>query len=199
MWGRKVEQNEYPTSVPVDLLEEDDLEEPGTTDLLTYRELIFKSPVYRWLVSTLRREFHISRAEVDVMTHIRTTVLQCLPSTHRISRKTSTETYTVGFLTHWDPLKFFIEQEYGTSPDKALPHALTLTASSDSYVQCLPCLNYVRQIWPITGDGFIDFVKNILRDPRAVHECKALRLYHLANIATDVSVLALTLHGRSVA
>jgi hypothetical protein len=175
MWEQRAEYDEEPpTNPPVDLLEEYDLEEPDTTDVLAYRELIFKSPAYQWLVATLRREFYVSPAEQDDMTQIRTTVLQCLPPTRRMSRKTSSETYTVGFHVNWDPLKFFVEQEYGISPDKALLRALTLTATSDSHVQCLPCLNYLRQMWPFTGDGFIEFISGVLRDPSVVNNCKTL-------------------------
>lgn len=172
MWEQRADYDEPPTNPTADLLEGYDLEEPSTTDVLAYRELIFESPVYRWLVATLRRELYVSPAEPDVMTQIRTLVLQCLPSTHRISRKKSSESYTAGFHVNWDRLKSFAEQGDGISLDKALLHALTLTATSDCHVQCLPCLNYLRQLWPFTADGFIEFISGVLRNLFTIHECK---------------------------
>lgn len=176
MWVQSTKYDELLTNPPEDdpSEEEDDLEEPETTDLLAYRELIFESQAYRWLVTTLRREFYISTADPDAMAHIRTTVLQCLPPTRRVSRKVSPETYTVSFHASWDALKFFTEQEYGISPEEALLCALTLTAASDSYAQCLPCLNYFRQMWPVTGEGFINFISSVVGNPSAANKCKIL-------------------------
>lgn len=198
MWGQRAEYvEEPPTERPADLAEYD-LEEPAGTDMLLYRELIFTSPAYQWLVAVLRREFYVSPAEQDIMTQIRTTVLQSLPSTHRLSRRASSQTYLANFHMNWEPLKSIAEQEYGISLDKALLRALTLTATSDCHVQCLPCLNYIRQMWPFTGDGLIKLISGVLRDPSTANECKSLSFVIPARNCISFSMPALTLDCRSI-
>jgi hypothetical protein len=199
MWDKRTEYNVEPSTYPPnDESEEYDLEASNATDVeasaaaddeasaaadaeastatdvLAYREIIFTSPVYQWLLAILRREFYVSPAEQDCVTEIRKTVLHHLPSTHRVSRKKSSESYTVGFHMNWDPLKFFTEQEYRISADKTLLRALTFTAASDSHAQCLPCLNYLRQMWPSTGESFIEFISAVLRNPSVVNRGKTL-------------------------
>ena len=186
MWEERTEYGEPPLEPPLEeygstetegIDGQDDWEETKMPDVPDYQEVVFSSSAYEWLIANLRREFFLSFPAEDVMARIRQTVIQCLSSKQRISRKaTSLDPYSVAFHVDWEPLPFFEQQEYGISHDKAVLHALTLTASSEHNVQCLPCFDYVRQVWPFTADGFAEFISGVLGNPRIDHECKTPRI-----------------------
>jgi hypothetical protein len=192
MCVQTTKDDEAPAKPPI-CLEEGNLKEPNIDEVL-FRELVFGSPAYQWLIATLQREFYVSAAEQDVMAQIRSTVLQYLPSQH-ISGKTSSNSYMVGFHLNWDPLNFSVEQEAGIPLEKALLRVLTLTATSGSHVQCIPCLNYLRQVWPFTSTRFVKFISDILRNPSRIHKCKVPSLTTSSDSLYRVATM-LTLNGR---
>jgi hypothetical protein len=92
--------------------EQEENEEAIMPQLLEYKGFIFEAPAYKWLLASIRREFLLTPAEPNVMGSIRKAIVTSLPSSHKISRKTSAAAYKVTFVVRWNPLAFVNEQEY---------------------------------------------------------------------------------------
>lgn len=182
-WYQNLEGSEY--DVPVDSFAVDDMmsqnfneeaeeenEEIHTLELLAYRDFIFKSSAYEWLLASLRREILLTPAEPNCMDTIRRKIIESLPKFHKFSRKQSTEAYKITFGIEWDPLAFIREQGYREVPDKAIEIAITLTGSAKD-AQALSCAQYLCQTWPLAGEHIIQLVKDVVRSrPGHRHTCK---------------------------
>jgi hypothetical protein len=152
--------------------EEEEKEEAIMPELLTYRDFISKTPAYEWLLASLHRESLMAPAEPNSMGTIRRKIIYSLPSSHKISRKKSAETYKVTFRVEWDPMTFIREQEYSVEPDEAVEIAITLTGSTKD-AQALTCAQYLCQTWPSAGEHTIRLVKNVVRSgPGHQHTCR---------------------------
>ena len=173
MWSERTDYDEPPEEDKLDLIDHED-DESGPIDTVAYRKLIFSSPAYNWLVTTLRKEFYLLHSKNDTMARIRADIIKHIPTTQRVSRKMPLETHKTRFHAKWNPVQYFVEQGYDLPIDEALPHALTLTAVSYDLVQCLPCLSYLSQTWPFTGALFIKFFSRVLRHPSEVVSCTGI-------------------------
>ena len=174
-WHQNLENPEGDPSPEPDITQESD-EEAEEEELLAYRDFIFKAPTYEWLLASLRREFNLAPAEPNFMEAIRRTIINSLPSSHKVSRKKSAEAYKMTFRIEWDPLAFVKEQEYREEPDEAVEIAITLTGSAKD-AQALTCAQYLCQTWPSAGEYIIRLVKDVVRSgPSHQHTCKFLGL-----------------------
>jgi hypothetical protein len=147
-------------------------EEANMPKLIVYRDFISKSPTYKWLLTSLRREFLLTPVEPNTMEAIRRKIINFLPSGHKVSRKESAEAYKMTFEIKWDPLAFVKEQEYREEPDEAVERVITLTGSAKD-AQALTCAQYLCQTWPLSREHTIRLIKDVVRSaPSHRHTCK---------------------------
>ncbi|EGX53749.1 hypothetical protein AOL_s00004g408 [Orbilia oligospora ATCC 24927] len=139
--------------------ENDDLNDHST---LAYREFIFKSPAFDWLVGSLRRDRFLIPTEPNSMEAIARHIIGSLPSSRKISKGRSAEAFKVTFTMDWKPLIFVEEQEYQDEPGEAIERAITITGTKKD-AQALTCAEYLSQTWPATGKRILELVKDVIR------------------------------------
>ncbi|KAL3252159.1 hypothetical protein ABHI18_010239 [Aspergillus niger] len=151
-----------------DILIEDDENLP---EHATYRKLITGSPVYEWLLGSLRRKLQLHPAEPNVQDAIRDRILKTLPSSRRVSRYDQPTVYQVVYLLKWDPVSFIAEQEYDISKEGFLGKIITITGTSQD-AQAMTCLQYLHQTWHSYGANILQLVEAALVDERGYeHRC----------------------------
>ncbi|BCS08063.1 hypothetical protein ALUC_20433A [Aspergillus luchuensis] len=148
--------------------------EDGDENLPEHTEfwrLITSSPVYEWLLGSLRRKLHLQPAEPNVQDAIRDRVLETLPSSRRVSRYDQPTIYQVVFRLNWDPASFIAEQEYDISREGFLGKIITITGS-DQDAQAMTCLQYLQQTWHSYGADILQLVEATLLSERDYkHSC----------------------------
>ncbi|KAK6502518.1 hypothetical protein TWF506_003099 [Arthrobotrys conoides] len=180
-WSERVEfwheRLEYPLLPHQDSIVEEQTEGEAVQEeevdhlALLYRDFIFKTPAFEWLVGILRRDVLLTPAEPNYMETIRKTIIESLPSSRRISKHKSAETFRVIFMTCWKPLTFISEQDYEDGPGEAIERAITLTGSVED-AQVLACGEYLCQTWPSTGKYIMQLIKDVVHSaPGALHTC----------------------------
>ncbi|TPR11848.1 Fungal specific transcription factor domain family protein [Aspergillus niger] len=151
-----------------DILIENDENLP---EYATYRKLITGSPVYEWLLGSLRRKLQLHPAEPNVQDAIRDRILKTLPSSRRVSRYDQPTVYQVVYLLKWDPVSFIAEQEYDISKEGFLGKIITITGTSQD-AQAMTCLQYLHQTWHSYGANILQLVEAALVDERGYeHRC----------------------------
>lgn len=178
LWETSLEDsaNEWDDGNPIEDLDQSDrfMNQNSDEDIMSlavYREFIFNCPAYEWLILNLRKEVLLTHSEPNHMGSIREIITESLPSTRKISRKKSPESYKMTFEVDWDPLAFLEKQMYDISPPEALERSITLTGSIQSS-QALPCTAYLSQTWPLTGEYTMRLVKDaVLSGPGRQHSC----------------------------
>ncbi|KAF3905765.1 hypothetical protein AA313_de0203376 [Arthrobotrys entomopaga] len=150
--------------------EDEDLELDQST--LAYRDFIFKTPAFEWLVASLRRDVLLETTEPNSMETIRKEIIRSLPSSRRVSKMKSAEAFKVIYMTGWDPFLFLTEQQYKDEDGpEAIMRAITLTGSTDD-AQALTCAQYIRQTWPLNGKHIVWLINDVVRGgPRSQHTC----------------------------
>ncbi|OGM48282.1 hypothetical protein ABOM_002156 [Aspergillus bombycis] len=149
-------------------MEDDDKDLPG---LETYRKLIIDSPVYKWLLASLRRELDLHPAEPNAREAIRKRILYSLPSSRIVSRYDQPTIYQVKFTLNWDLMAFVKEQEYDISKEGFLGRIITITGTRKN-AQALTCLQYLHQTWQSFGASILQLVEATLLDgPGYKHRC----------------------------
>lgn len=138
--------------------------------LHVYSDHLASGDAYQWLLTRLQREIdHVTIGESS-LDSIRQTILSSLPPVRKLSRKLPSPTCNANFHVDWDILNFFEEQGYPQPWEEALEHILTLTGSSwDAHA--LTCAQYMRQIWPGTGDALVEWLKKTIREGIGI-KCK---------------------------
>ncbi|GES56827.1 purine and uridine phosphorylase [Aspergillus terreus] len=149
-------------------IEDDDGELPG---LETYRMLIMDSPVYEWLLGSLRRELDLQPAEPNARDALRNRILDSLPSSRIVSRHDQPRIYQVKFTLNWDLTAFVKEQEYDTKEEGFLSRIITITGNRQD-AQAMTCLQYLHQTWQSFGTNILQLIEATLLDgPGYKHKC----------------------------
>ncbi|KAK6526081.1 hypothetical protein TWF281_011119 [Arthrobotrys megalospora] len=149
---------------------DNDDEEVGQLTL-AYRDFIFKTPAFEWLVGSLRRDVLLTPMEPNSMETIRNDIIGSLPSSRKVSKTKSAEAFRVIFTTNWKPLEFISDQGYKDEPGEAIESAITLTGTLMD-AQALTCTQYLSQTWPQTGKHIVQLLKDVLREePGSRHMC----------------------------
>ncbi len=167
------DDNIYPDEEPI--LEESDGQELADNVQL-YQDVIVMTPAYDWLIGTMQREAKLSRAIPDIMGKIRSDIIGALPSSYRVSRRTSSREYKAMFDLDWDPLSFIKGEQFAEPTDEALQFAITLTGSLDN-AQALTTTEYLSQTWS-TGIHMMQLLRNLVRDADHRTACGCPMLYH---------------------
>ncbi|KAI1395068.1 hypothetical protein F4819DRAFT_501317 [Hypoxylon fuscum] len=164
-WLPEVEDSNEPISESEILYdgtwdEESDHDDDPPPVLETYHQIVTHSSAYLWLQSILQREilFHIPR--IAYMGNISKAVFSH-EIFRRISRRARPPSCDIKYLVDWNPFAFFHSQDYGTTPSEALESVLTHTGNGDE-VEAVVCGDYIRRIWPQSGQAFLDLFRSIL-------------------------------------
>lgn len=152
-------------------------EESNMPELSAYKSFISNVASYEWLLSSLRRELFLAPAKPNIMKTIREKIITSMPSSHRLSRRSSAEAYIVTYVIQWNPLDFLDEQGYEQEPGEAIKGVITLTGSSED-AQALSCAQYLCQTWPSTGGHILQLIMDVVRaGPDSRQICKSPTLY----------------------
>jgi hypothetical protein len=155
---------------------DEDIEEISASNLSKYRDFIFQTPAYEWLLASLRKELVLAPAEPNYMEAIRRKITESLPACQRVSSRRSAQVHRIFLEINWDPLLFYIEQGYSEGLEDAIERAITLTGSAKD-AQALATVQYLCQTWPSSGNHIIRLVKDVLRSGRGnQHTCQCLSL-----------------------
>jgi hypothetical protein len=144
------------------LYEEDEKYLSNVPEPDEYSRFVCGDVGYEWLLDRLRREMLLSSQGQDAMGCIRDTILQAIPTSHRVSRKVSFQGCTVVYTVDWDPVAFLEEQDYSQPHASAISSAITLTGSIVD-AQAISCLGYMKQTWPHTGCHTVGLIQSLLR------------------------------------
>ncbi|KAI3316579.1 hypothetical protein HD806DRAFT_517189 [Xylariaceae sp. AK1471] len=128
---------------------------------IAYRNFVFHTEAYKWLLVGLLREFRLMSTEPNTIQTIRHTITYSLPSIHRVSRKRSLESCRVRFNLDWDPHAFFVQQQYTIRSAEVIDGVITVTGTSQD-AQAATCSEYMKQTWPVTGELTLQLVKQVL-------------------------------------
>ncbi|EPS43844.1 hypothetical protein H072_2168 [Dactylellina haptotyla CBS 200.50] len=161
--------------------QKDEDKETDQSRLYVYREFIFKSPHYEWLVKRLRAEAMLSPTQPDARKDIRRKIMECLPLPLRVSKKWHIDYLKLTFLSEWDPYEF-IALEHGSEmldgglAFEVFENAITITGTLKD-AQALTCGQYLCQTWPSIGRHILNLMKIVLSKGRTFYSHKIG--YHL--------------------
>jgi len=147
-------------------LESDDA---NSTELSLYRSLIFDSPAYEWLLSSLRNEMLLSSGNaeaVDGNESLTIRIAKNLP-TGVVSKRQPPIVYDIRYETAWDVAQFISSSVLKDAIDVALASNITIVSNSDHF-QAIPCLDYLRQTWPSSGESIMRLLQNVVVGERGV-------------------------------
>ena len=132
-------------------------------EVAIYRDLISDSPAFHWLLTSLKKEMSLSPAEPDVIGAIRRDILDSLKTSvpTKVSRKTSAVPYSALFDLDWNPIAFWLQQDYQGHPYEGIGKVITLSGSVEN-AQALTCERYVQQTWPSIGLDILDLVRSVM-------------------------------------
>jgi hypothetical protein len=140
-------------------------------ELVAYKNLISSSPVYEWLLGTIRRKLHLKPAAPNSQDTIRHRILDSLPSSRIVSRYDQPRIYQATFILNWDPIAFVREQEYDQSKPGFIGKIITVTGSSHD-AQAMTSLQYLHQTWHSYGASILQLVEaTLLNEPGCEYRC----------------------------
>ncbi|KAK0648714.1 hypothetical protein B0T16DRAFT_408654 [Cercophora newfieldiana] len=129
---------------------------PDETVSWSYRNLLFGSPPYEWLMATLRREIRTSGASPE--SKIRNRILEALPC-GEVSRHRPLRTHNVTFEVPWEAI---MEAGRGSG----LSYAEVRIDDGRSGHGSQPCvstvLSYARKRWPSCGEQVLSVIDQLL-------------------------------------
>lgn len=128
--------------------------------LQQYRDLVFASVAYRWLLGSLTTTVKLSVQGDDFRAALQSQISRCIGRKGRISRRRASDTYSMVFLADWDPKSFLRGQTANDTltMSRLLGEVPTLTGSV-SNAQILPSAEYLDQTWPSTGKSMLELLK----------------------------------------
>lgn len=144
--------NDKPAGVGDDYMIGEDLERLNI-------ELMLSSPALKRLSSRINSRLRLDYFNAHCLKGIKgaaDTLYQPSPRRWTWPRVLSIIPQSAIAVMNWHPEDFIAEQGYTYGPE-SLAKVLTITGSA-SQCQLLSCLDYARQVWPITGEDVIQTV-----------------------------------------
>ncbi|KAK3361110.1 hypothetical protein B0T24DRAFT_642350 [Lasiosphaeria ovina] len=139
-------------------VEEDDWVELSDSDLARI-DFTVKTTAFSWLTAAVQRTIRLDYSNTHVLSAVQTCVSSVLPQASG-SRALRPQSLRLELL--WDPRAFINEQGYDGA--SSLLTAVTISGSEDS-PQLLPCLQYVKQTWPLVGEPIMDAIASAAAKP----------------------------------
>ncbi|CAH0044839.1 unnamed protein product [Clonostachys solani] len=162
--------------------ESDEGEDVTESWIQEYREFIFKTPAFKWLLARLRNEIRLVPMKPHTMETIGKEIMSALPPSRVISKKMSSQSYSATFELEWDVFEFFEKQGYSRPPHEVFESVITLTGSSMD-AQAATCAQYLGQTWPSTAEDIIALMEEVLKGnqsdppPRTLSDGTTIRVY----------------------
>ncbi|KIV91960.1 hypothetical protein PV10_06446 [Exophiala mesophila] len=132
------------------------------------RRHVEESTSFRLMVEKAKAVFKLTSSSRTTMKDVRLQVDKALraPTGRLSSSRINIECHI-----SWDPAQFLIDQ-FDNPTEASLCDVMTITSSNEEF-QAATCLEYVRQVWPITGEELLlslqDYVHNqLLQMPRSI-------------------------------
>ncbi|KAF5546074.1 pfs domain-containing protein [Fusarium phyllophilum] len=163
-WLRGLSMEERPEIVSLhsafdEELEEELEEQPSPLDRKVYRETVFKSFAFKWLVDDLVKSMMLQTIEEDAGVRLRQDISRHLGNDQYISKRRASKRYKVMFSANWSPAAYLREQfEEPYDLGRLLGETITLTGSITD-AQALPCAEYLKQTWPNSGLILLDLLR----------------------------------------
>ena len=145
----------------------DSADETVGTQTHNYRDLIVGTSAFQWLLNAMRQELTMITYNEHIRDAIRNEITRTLPPITKISTKKQIEVVKLLYVVRWDPVAFISEQKYPEEPHLALERAITLTGTLTN-AQALPCVQYMDQIWPMTGKRTLRLIQALLKSKQGV-------------------------------
>ncbi|KAF5711522.1 Pfs domain-containing protein [Fusarium mundagurra] len=140
-------------------LEEELEEQPSLLDRKGYRETVFKSFAFKWLVDDLVKSMTLQTTEEDAGVRLRQDISRHLANDQYISKRKASKHYKVTFSANWNPDEYLREQfKEPYDLGRLLGETITLTGSITD-AQALPCAEYLSQTWPNSGLILLDLLR----------------------------------------
>ncbi|KAL4906232.1 hypothetical protein BDW74DRAFT_151548, partial [Aspergillus multicolor] len=121
---------------------------------------MIKSSAYQRLLERLQEQMVLETELCSVRESNRSTVVDHLLESPRISTSTASTSHIVLFDIGWELLPF-IRERHHQSKSEIVERALTLTGSFTN-AQALPCGEYMRQTWPLTAEDILSLMKQAI-------------------------------------
>jgi hypothetical protein len=142
-------------------LEQDQNNQDDGPEKVMILDFILKTPAYKWLVATLKRETTLMHASPDLMEQIGAQIRRVLLSYgEEVSRKASSQEYRATFELLWSPLQYLKGQQSHVDPEEVLGGAITVTGTVDD-AQALTALEYLSQVWSDSGMYFMQLITDV--------------------------------------
>ncbi|EXJ76154.1 uncharacterized protein A1O5_00662 [Cladophialophora psammophila CBS 110553] len=127
------------------------------------RSFLLDSPAYQWLVENARSSAILTERKGTIVDAIARKVDDTI-SSMRSPKSWRFQMFQINFNIHWDLPNFLMGQEYETTSEIAVEHAITVTGSG-SNTQALSCMEYMRQTWPSSGREVLRMLQKALISP----------------------------------
>ena len=146
----------------IEISEEQDLSCDSPEDPIDrYRTLIIKTSAYQWLLSVMRRELTLVVEQEDILGNIHREISKVLPPVPKFSNRRQPDAIKLLYVLKWNPETFISGQEYAEERTVAMERAITLTGTLTN-AQALPCIQYLRQMWPTNGERILRLMQQLL-------------------------------------
>ncbi|WKT53744.1 Ankyrin repeat [Fusarium oxysporum f. sp. vasinfectum] len=162
--------------------------------LLIEESAILQTTAFKWLLSRLLKEFHLTPTKPYAMQSIGERILAALPPAQSISRKALSPTYSVSIELECKLFQFFERQKYPRHPHEVFDGVIALTGSCDD-AQAATCGQYLSQTWPSTAPHIIELLKDCLM---VKHGCPRTMSYPdgtTLKVRVDTSALIAEVNG----
>ncbi|KXJ91144.1 hypothetical protein Micbo1qcDRAFT_108023, partial [Microdochium bolleyi] len=127
-----------------------------------YAETLDRAAAYQWLLGAVRRQIALADASQNLRGMVRRQLTHDLPRS-KVSRHRQPPVYEVAITAEWDPRRFFQQQKFDESPDRAVQKLIVLVGS-DTHAQAVTCEEYMIQTWSWMGRSTMDCFLELLRN-----------------------------------
>jgi hypothetical protein len=125
------------------------------------RSLVEDSTSFRLLLEKAKTALKLTSSSGIMMENVRLETYNALKVP---TSKPSFSPVNIECYISWDPAQF-LQDQFEIPTDASLCNVITITGSNEEF-QAVTCLDYVRQVWPITGEELLlalqDYVHNRL-------------------------------------
>ncbi len=165
----KMEMARWHTTAPFDYLPEPEHVDQQPEEVQVHprykevRSFLLDSSAYQWLIENAESSALLTGRKGTILDAVKRQVDSTFSS--MITPKSrQPQIFQAKFDIDWDLLSFLENQEYDTTLEFAVEHAITITGSKNN-AQALSCMDYMCQTWPSSGREVVRVVQKALVSP----------------------------------
>lgn len=134
--------------------------------------LLFQSNAFEQLQTRIRTESLLSNREGQAIQSIRTTILGALDTldSHFRASSKGLKLRTANFAVSWNAVEF-LRQQYPELEPPAIKDIVTLTSAATD-AQAVTCRDYIRQLWPLSGEDALLVLQTAVDNPGRAYKRK---------------------------